>query len=71
MALKTSRTVYLNGTSTNENNDVLANFNANLNDAGTFNISETIIDRSDMDTIEKDFEEFRTQAKALMEKEEN
>ena len=69
--LKTSRTVYLNGTSTNENNDVLANFNANLNDAGTFNISETIIDRSDMDTIEKDFEEFRTQAKALMEKEEN
>jgi len=69
--LKTSRTVYLNGTSTNENNDVLANFNANLNDAGTFNISETIIDRSDMDTIEKDFEEFRTQAKTLMEKEEN
>ena len=70
MALKTSRTVYLNGTSTNENNDVLANFNANLNGAGTFNISETIIDRSDMDTIEKDFEEFRTQAKTLMEKEE-
>ena len=69
--LKTSRTVYLNGTSTNENNDVLANFNANLNDAGTFNISETIIDRSDVDTIEKDFEEFRTQAKTLMEKEEN
>jgi len=69
--LKTSRTVYLNGTSTNQNNDVLANFNANLNDAGTFNISETIMDRSDMDIIEKDFEEFRTQAKQLMEKEEN
>ncbi|WP_278552759.1 hypothetical protein [Companilactobacillus farciminis] len=69
--LKTSRTVYLNGTSTNENNDVLANFNANLNGAGTFNISETIMDRSDMDTIEKDFEEFRMQAKTLMKKEEN
>lgn len=67
--LKTSRTVYLNGTSTNENNDVLANFNANLNGAGTFNISETIIDRSDMDTIDADFESFRTQAKELMDKE--
>lgn len=65
MTLKTNKTVYLNGTST-DGDKLLANFNANLNQAGTFNISETIMDRSEMKIIDEDFELFRTQAKNMM-----
>ena len=55
----------MNGTST-DGDKLLANFNANLNQAGTFNISETIMDRSEMKIIDEDFELFRTQAKNMM-----
>jgi len=60
MALTTSKTIYINGTS-RKGEEVLANFNASLSENGQININETVM--NDSDIVETDFDNFRKLAK--------
>lgn len=70
MALETTKTTYLNGSS-KDGNRVLANFSSSLSESGTMTINETISDNANLDTldtVEADFNEFRELAKNELKK---
>lgn len=65
MALETTKTTYLNGSS-KDGGRVLANFNASLSENGQLSINETVMDHNSIDTVEKDFDDFRQLAKSTL-----
>ncbi|CAJ1186582.1 hypothetical protein CPEBRM1_ABPJDJAI_00905 [Companilactobacillus paralimentarius] len=70
MALETTKTTYLNGSS-KDGGRVLANFSSSLSESGTMTINETISDNANLDTldtVEADFNEFRELAKNELKK---
>lgn len=70
MALETTKTTYLNGSS-KDGGRVLANFSSSLSESGTMTINETISDNANLDTldtVEADFNEFRQLAKNELKK---
>lgn len=70
MALETTKTTYLNGSS-KDGNRVLANFSSSLSESGTMTINETISESTNLDTldtVEADFNEFRELAKNELKK---
>lgn len=67
MALETTKTTYLNGSS-KDGNRVLANFSSSLSEGGTMTINETISESTNLDTVEADFNEFRELAKNELKK---
>lgn len=62
MALETTKTTYLNGSS-KDGNRILANFSSSLSEDGTMTINETISESTNLDTVEVDFNKFRELAK--------
>lgn len=67
MALETTKTTYLNGSS-KDGGRVLANFSSSLSESGTMTINETISESTNLDTVEADFNEFRELAKNELKK---
>lgn len=67
MALETTKTTYLNGSS-KDGNRVLATFSSSLSESGTMTINETISESTNLDTVEADFNEFRELAKNELKK---
>lgn len=67
MALETTKTTYLNGSS-KDGNRVLANFSSSLSESGTMTINETISESTNLNTVEADFNEFRELAKNELKK---
>ena len=65
MALTTNKTIYLNGAS-KDGEKILANFNASLSENGQLSINETVMDHNSIDTVEKDFDDFRQLAKSTL-----
>lgn len=67
MALETTKTTYLNGSS-KDGNRILANFSSSLSESGTMTINETINESTNLDTVEADFNDFRELAKNELKK---
>lgn len=67
MALETTKTTYLNGSS-KDGGKILANFSSSLSENGQMSINETVSESTNLDTVEADFNEFRELAKNELKK---
>ncbi|WP_099975298.1 hypothetical protein [Lactobacillus terrae] len=61
--LKTSKNIYLSGTSTDENDKLLSRFTANFDETGKFTVNENAFYSGTNETADKDFDKFRVTAK--------
>ena len=63
MALTTNKTILINGNS-KDGDTILANFNATISENGQLTLNETIMDKNSIDTVEKDYDDFRDLVKS-------
>lgn len=63
MALTTNKTILINGNS-KDGDTILASFNATISENGQLTLNETIMDKNSIDTVEKDYDDFRNLVKS-------